>query len=193
MEKRKLSKQACCQLANQLVDEQAELVKHQALVDALRKTIIEKKKEVIKDMAGGRILKIENRRMALLSVDVEEHYNKIRIVTLLGQEPNEAIKGLKLTAIEKKLMREYERAFYRCYNDSPDSDAWAENAQNIGGRLLRLKNSLDLIDCYSVYFEYDNATDPNFFNTTSIVIERSGRGVCARETRLEDAVLRYWY
>lgn len=193
MEKRKLSKQACCQLANQLVEEQTELVKHQALVDALRKAILEKKKEVIKDMAGGRTLIIKDKRMILLSVEVEEYYGKPRIVTRLGQEPHDAIKGLKLTAIEKKLMREYEKAFGRCANECHDSDAWAENAQNLGGRLFRLKNSLDLIDCYSVYFEYDNATDPNFFNTTSIVIERSGRGVCARETRLEDAVLRYWY
>ncbi len=193
MEKRKLSKLACCQLAKQLVEEQAELVKHQTLVDMLRKAIIVKKKEVIKDLVGGRILKIENRRMALLSVEVEEHYNKIRIVTWLGQEPNEAIKGLKLTAIEKKLMREYERAFGRCYNESSDSDAWSEKALYSGERLMRLKNRMSVLYRSSDYFEYDDATDPNFFNTTSIVIDRCGRGVCARETRLEDTVIRYWH
>jgi len=192
MEKRKLSKQACCQLANQLVEEQTELVKHQALVDALRKAILEKKKEVIKDLVGGRIIKVNNKRMVLLSVEIEEYYNKIRIVTWLGQEPYDAIKGLKLTATEKKLMREYEGAFGRCYNESPDSDAWAKIAQRSGERLMRMKNRMSVLYRSCDSFEYDDATDPDFFNTTGIVIDHCGRGVSARETKLEDVVLRYW-
>ena len=193
MEKRKLSKQACCQLAKQLVEEQTEMLKHQTLVDALRKAIREKKKDVIKDMAGGRTLIIRDKRMILLSVEVEEYYGKPRIVTRLGQEPYDAIKGLKLTATEKKLMREYESAFSRCANECPDSDAWAEKAQYLGGRLLRMKNSLDLIDCCCDYFAYDDATDPDFFNATGVEIESSGRGVNARVTKLDDVILRYWH
>ena len=63
------SKEVCEQLAHELVTEQAELLKHEALVKTMKEKLVEGKKQLIWSLIGRKTFLFEGKRMTALAID----------------------------------------------------------------------------------------------------------------------------
>lgn len=66
------SKQVCELLAQQLATEQAEVLKHQAIVEGIQKTIFDKKKEIIKRIVNNYFFSFEDKLYSALNLMFSE-------------------------------------------------------------------------------------------------------------------------
>lgn len=87
MEKTILENQVCGLLARQLAEEQVEVMKHQAIVENIKKTIVERKRRVVEELTLGRLFCIDGSKVRVTDVMVHVDDNSFRIMlTYVGAE-----------------------------------------------------------------------------------------------------------
>ncbi len=182
-----LSNSVCELLAQQLVTEQAEVVKHQGAVNIIKQAILEKKMEVVKRLAQGRMFKSEGKMVIVMKVNSYESENGFVITLTFAEEPVSATRFISLTKREKDLINQYSEAFKHC-RQGFDS-YWEREASRIGYVLGTLKHGVSLIDHRSQEFCYDEAKDPDFFRTTGIFVNEF-KGCSSRMLMLEETTVR---
>ena len=190
MTKDYLSCKTCEQLAQQLVDEQAELFRHQALIDSIKMAIYQKKLEVITRKTKGKAFMIDGK--VKIVTDVESFMTENNMcfsLTFATQHVGTQI-GSTLTKTERDLLSKYENLFEQCkyYLD----DDLAHRIYYIGKRLKDLKNGIGLVNDSNLYhFNYDDASKPGFFDETGIKVEVKNNITRAYEAKtLEDLRIR---
>ena len=164
------SNQVCGLLAQQLVEEQAEVVKHEAVVREIKKAIIDKKMEVVSNLVEGRVFEFDNKEAIVFDVDSFEVKGGFFIELTFGQLPPSATLGLQLTKKESELMDQYAKALDHCCHCF-QSD-WYNIASRAANALADLKNGIRPIDRSMYGFNFDDAIDPDFFKKTGITVER---------------------
>ena len=164
------SNQVCGLLAQQLVEEQAEVVKHEAVVKEIKKAIISRKVEVVSNLVEGRVFDFDNKQTIVFDVDSYEVEGGFYIELTFGQIPTSAIWGVQLTKKESELMDQYAKALDHC-SHCFQSD-WYKIASRTANALADLKNGIRLIERSTYGFNFDDAIDPDFFKKTGITVER---------------------
>lgn len=162
------SSQVCEQLACELVTEQAQLLKHEALVNELKATIVEGKKQLIKKLILGKEFLLEGKRMVAIEISFFERLDDMEVTVTMGLDPDECIMPDSATKREQRLLGLYKDSFYSCkeYQDETsgsEASYWAH-------RLFRLKNHHLLTQCFWGRIDFANATTPGFFEQSGIVI-----------------------
>ena len=183
-----LSKEVCEQLAQQLVKEQAELVKQDAVVNGLKDAIFRKKAEIIKDRIDGQFFQFD-RLMYPLSISISYGSYYMAVSICFGADPDEAIPiGVILTKREKELFESYKESFnkYLDWERTEDGmEAWRKILE-----LKQLKNGLNLGMYKNWLIGLSDATEPGFFTRTGLTLG-GYQGMSLIPTMLEDRIRRY--
>lgn len=187
MEKEFISNSVCGLLAQQLVEEQAEVVKHQGTVNIIKRTILEKKTEVIKRLVRGRFFKFNGMKVIVMNVESYETERGFIVTLTFGEDPESATRYIQLTKKEKDLLAQYTEAFGQCKLDL-DND-WERKASKAGYSLGYLKHGICPINQIYREFNFDGAKDPDYFKTTGIFVNEF-RGCSSRKLMLEETIVR---
>ena len=73
------SKEVYEQIAQNLVSEQAELLKHQTLVEEYKIILVEGKKQLIRKLVKGNKLYVDGKHVRVLEVKFSEEVNKLGV------------------------------------------------------------------------------------------------------------------
>lgn len=168
MKKTFFSTEVCKHLACELVTEQAQLLKHEALVNELKAAIVEGKKQLIKNLILGKEFLLEGKRMVAIEISFFERMDDMEVTVTMGLDPDECIMHNPVTKQEQRLIDLYKDSCYSC-KEYQDENSGSE-ASNLAGRLLRLKNHHLLTQCFWGRIDFANATTPGFFEQSGIVI-----------------------
>ena len=187
MKKLIVSNSVCELLAQQLVTEQAEVVKHQGTVNIIKQAILDKKMEVVKRLVRGRMFKFEGKLVIVMKVDSYESENGFVITFTFAEEPVSATRFISLTKREKDLINQYSEAFKHC-RQGFDS-YWEREVSRLGYALGILKHRISLIEHGSQEFCFDEAKAPDFFRNTGIFVNEF-KGCSSRMLMLEETTVR---
>ena len=170
-------------LAQQLVEEQAELMKRQAIVEGLKKTLVEKKKSLIRDCVDGKMFKLDDKKYAVLHLRIDESEDELWVSVTFGECPDHYLDNKKgLTKAEQDALAEYTKAFDICYGGL-DKEA-GDKACDVARRLVRMKHGLNLTTCRWWTFYYEDFNRPGYFKSSGLTYtSASNRDI---KTPLED-------
>lgn len=185
MENSFISNQVCELLAHQMVEAQAEVLKHEAIVKNIRQTIVDKKAKIIKEFVFDKLFRIKDKEVIVTKVEARESDNGILVILKYAQNPDSAVKGLELTRKELQLFSDYREAFAR-FVDSFDKD-WARKAEIAASNLSLLKNGIKLTDLHFCSFSFSEARNPEFYEKTGVYVGYE-YGVSVKRLMLEDVV-----
>jgi hypothetical protein len=183
-----ISSQVCGLMAQQLAEAQAEIVKQEGVVRALKQAIIEAKTAVVKNAVKGRLFKFSGMRMKVLEMFVDETDAGMLIQLFLGAEPKSVLQKYQLTKAEQRCMNVYEDAYKNSYLQGDQS--FAKTAIRAGEKLRRLKNKLELIRVAWQNIDYSEALDPKFLKGTGIRTNEF-RGISPDPVMLDDLKIDY--
>lgn len=178
-----VSNSVCELLAQQLVEEQAEVIKHQGTVNNIKLAIRVKKTEVIKKLVEGRMYKFEGKRVIVIEVSSFESKDGIFVMLSFAEDPASVNKQTSLTKREKDLLAKYSEAFKHCRHRF--DEYWRGEALRAAYALGSLKHGINLLDERLWEFSFDQAKDPDFFKTSGITVD-AFRGCGYENVLLED-------
>ena len=188
MDKINMPKEVCERLAQQLVEEQAELVKREAVVNGLKDAIFRKKKEIILYKIDGSFFRLD-RLMYPLSITISHDSEYMDVNICFGADPDEAIPtGMILTKREKDLFEGYKTSFNNFLDwERPEDgmEAWKKILE-----LKQLKNGLNLGKYKNWLIRLSDATEPGFFTRTGLTLG-GYQGMSLIPTMLEDRIHRF--
>ena len=168
MAKDYFSKEVCERLAHELVTEQAELLKHEALVKTMKEKLVEGKKLLIRSLIGRKTFLIEGKWMTALAIDFYVEADSMVVYVTFGLDPADVVGGCLLTRKEERLLKDYSMQRKCCrepgYEDV-DKDT-LETAES----LAFLKNGINLIRSYAWTVDFSNPSSKDFFAESSLVV-----------------------
>lgn len=185
MAKENYSNQVCELLAKQLVEEQAEVMKHEAVVDKIKQTIVDKKVGVIIDKLHYMGVKLDKNVYYIAEI-----YSCIKDTTFtieIGMvvAPKSISENYTLSPREKALLQKYEEKF-------PDYhsflNAYGEEIRGMMHQMYRMKNGISLLAYFHHTFNFDEVTNPDFFKKTGFTTGRF-QSYTANEQMLEDCIV----
>ena len=165
------SNSVCELLARQLATEQAEVVKHQAIVENIQKTIFDKKKEIIKRIVNNYFFSFEGKRYSVLDLSFGESDGIMIVSITFGEDPTD-IDMEGLTRRETELLKQYRKDYERSI-DYEDKEV-SSHAIRVARDLYWLKNRINLLRYETNSFHVDQAISPGFFEETGIKIRMRG-------------------
>jgi hypothetical protein len=176
------SSQVCEQLARELVTEQAEMLKHEALVKEIKAKLIEGKQQLIRKLILGKTFRLEGKKMTALEILFDEKDGKLQVHIEFGLDPESEVTPCLLTKNEKQLLKEYRNCLEACCYGL---EYMSNDTLEIARRLGCLKNSIILTRCYCWEIDINNTTTPGFFSKSGLT---TGRfiGVGTKPEMLED-------
>ena len=187
MYKNNNSIKTCELLAQQLIEEQAEALKHEAIVKDIKKAIMNKKMAVVSNLVEGKVFQFDNKRVIVLDVNYHESGNCFYVGITFGEIPSSATTGLKLTKKESEVIECYAYALDHCSRHFEKD--WYLLAADYANYLAKLKNGIKLIS-HSLYrFDFDEAIEPDFFKKTGITINQF-QGCSNKKVLLEETIYR---
>ena len=188
MTNRNLSNQVYELLAQQLAAEQAEVIKHEAIVESIKQSILNKKLDVIQRVIGGKLFRHEGKRFIVLYESAYDTESGISVIMSFCEDPDDYLDGAGgLTKKEIDLLGKYKVAFSHCiWNQDAD---WRIELFGASNQLARLKNDIRLIKTMFWEFSYDEACDPEFFKRSGITLG-TATGVGCKRIMLEDTIIK---
>lgn len=178
------------QLAQQLVTEQAEVVRHQAVVDGIKKAIMAKKRDVILKATQGKLLKWHDKPVIVLEVTMRDLGEKFEAEVIFGLEPTKALAGQKMTKKEASFVARYDECFGPCKYEYDKE--YAEDAIYYADEVAQLKHFIELIRKSSWYFSYEKVFLPGFYTSSGLDIGQY-EGPSIRQKMLEETCIMNYY
>ena len=156
-------------MAQQLVEEQAELVKRTAVVEQIKNSIREKKMDVIRRKLMGRMFRYRGKRYIVTNLEHENEGDGLYVMAYLGEVPDAYLKRTDLTKRERELLLEYQEELKsgRWYLTPKSS----ERVRDAVEQLSILKHGIDLEVCFSEFFTFDEFAQPDFFKHSGIMVQ----------------------
>lgn len=174
MEKVFISREVCELLAQQLVNEQAELVKQEAVVEGLTKTLKEKKMEIIRKRLEGKFFKLDDSKVTPIDVEFNEWKDGMWVRVIFAKEPASFLNDeATLTKKEKQLLNQYKKAFKRCrwgFNEEA-----CHEIQDLARKLCQLKHGFILTDWRVWDFNFEDFSSRDFFRNSGLYLDNMSR------------------
>ena len=186
MAKENYSNQVCELLARQLVEEQAEMMKHEAVINNIKQSIVDKKVEVIKNKLYFMGVKHDDGVYYLAEIYSCISDTTFTIEIGMVVDPKSISENYTLSPREKALLQKYEDKFpdyHSCLN------CYHEEIRGMMSQMYRMKNGITLLAYFHHTFSFDEATNPDFFKKTGFTTGRF-QSYTAREQMLEDCIVK---
>ena len=177
-----ISAQVCEQLAQQLVSEQVEVLKHETLVKEIKAKLIEGKMQLIKKLIMGKNFRLEGKKMTALEILFDEKDGKLHVHLEMALDPASEVMPCLLTKNEKQLLKEYRNCLEACCFGL---DFMSRDTLETARRLECLKNRISLTRCYCWVIDLNDATTPGFFSESGLTTGRF-LGAGTKREMLED-------
>ena len=174
------SRDVCEQLARELVSEQTELLKHEALVKTMKAKIVEGKEQLINSLIGGKTFKARRGNRTALEITYYEEPDSLMVVVTFGRNPEDVVKGVRLTRREKALIEDYEWLIGSGANGFSNGDGI--DAVKSARKLEVLKHHIYLVYPSVWKIDLTNLDSSDFFKRSGLEVE-DGKGMM-----LEDMV-----
>lgn len=155
------------QLARQLATEQAEVVKHQAVVDGIKQAIFDKKKDLIMHKIEGRSFKWGGKKVVAIETRIYQDADGLSVYVSFAEVPSGITRKDVLTKKEKEVCDLYAAAFDDYLSACGDDEA-KKKVIKVANLLSLLKHHLRLIHFRVWSMKYDEAVDPDFFKKTGL-------------------------
>lgn len=176
------SSELCEQLSHELVTEQAELLKHQALVKAIKEKLWEGKKQLIEKLIKGKTFLLDGMQKTALMVEFGEYDGNLRVEVTMGMNPDDIAMPRVMTKKEKILVLDYQQCVDLCSGDFHYD--YGREAARDAQELKSLKNRIYLTYVCVWDVDFSNATTPFFFEESGLEVHRNGE-----ITMMEDNIL----
>lgn len=174
-------RQVCERLAHELVTEQAELLKHEAIVNTMKAKIVEGKEQLINSLIGGKTFKALRGKRTALEITYYEEPDSLMVVVTFGRDPNDVVKDVRLTRSEKALIEDYDDLRRCCAYGFSDGDGI--DAIRIARKLEVLKHHIYLVYPCVWKIDLENPGNSDFFKRSGLDVEMDGK-----DLMLEDLV-----
>lgn len=185
--KSNFSQNVCRQLAEQLLEEQTQVHLHEAVVNDIKKRIINEKMKSIRKIVGSKLYCIVGKKYMVTNIHMVETDNGGCAVLSLAWEPNSAEEHIKdFNEKEAKLMSEYRETF-DFYKYMPN-DNWEIELSKVAKALAMEEHGYHLLDVLTSDFDFCEATTTEFFEKTGVYID-DYRGTSCDKLMLEDVVV----
>ena len=180
------SSEVCKQLACELVTEQAEVVKHQAIIETIKDAIVKKKQQVIEQRLLGKMTNILRYDHLVLDIDVEKQDESILVSVTFGLDPDEVIKIYgPMTRNEKSEFEQYKLEYEHCRRKYDMDNAY--EAIFAANRLRTLKNHICLTEDCQWHIDYSQATTACFYQNSGLYTSNY-KGNSVETVLLEDLI-----
>ncbi len=167
--KNSLNRLVAAQLANELVQEMAELEKRQAVVSRIKEKIYTMKKIFIRNLVEGSVFRIEGKKQIVLHHSFQTYINTMDVEITFGIMPEEVLKMYpKLTKKEEELLGEYKKSFERCCYGMNQEEGF--KAEEIARKIKLLRNRIDMTNRIVRKIDLGSATEPGFFESSGLEI-----------------------
>ena len=162
------SKEVCEQLAHELVTEQAELLKHEALVKTMKEKLVEGKQQLIRSLIGRKTFLIEGKWMTALAIDFYVEADSMVVYVTFGLDAADVVGNRLLTRKEQRLLKDYSMQRKLCRE--LDYEDVEKEALETAETLAFLKNGINLIRHYAWTVDFSNPSSKNFFTESSLMV-----------------------
>ena len=162
------SKEVCEKLAQELVTEQAELLKHEALVKTMKEKLVEGKKQLIRSLIVGKTFLFEGKRMTALAIDFYVEADSMVVYVTFGLDAADVVGDRRLTRKEKRLLKEYN--MLRKFCREPGYEDVEKETLEAAETLALLKNGINLRRYYGWTVDFSNPSSSNFFTESSMTV-----------------------
>lgn len=164
--KSNFSQNVCRQLAEQLINEQTEVMKHVAELNSIKRRITHTKTKLISDLALGNVFRIHDKKSLVTGVHSVVTLHSMVVALDLCECPDSVACGKKLTKRENELLSEYRMAYD--FNRLCKDDGWDKELREIAMELATMNPQIHPLDVlvYEIDFEY--SMKPEFFTQTGI-------------------------
>lgn len=167
------SQNVCRELAEQLIKEQAEVQKHQAVVREIKQRIANAKTKLIRDLTLESVFRIKNKEYLIIDVKPIATRNSVIISLDLCENPDTIATGRKFTKKEKELLAEYRMAYDFCRLCK--DDGWERYLREIAMELNMMNSDIKLLDVLISEIDFEAVTEPKFFIETDIKVGKNGK------------------
>lgn len=162
-----LTREVCELLAQQLVNEQATLVKQEAIVESLIETLKEKKKSMIEKMLDGRFFKFDDSKVLAIAVEFFDWKDGMWVRACFAKTPESFPDDMtNLTKKEKSLLNQYQKLFKHCRRGF--NDEACKEIQGVARELSQLKHRLFLVEWRSWSFSIEEFSSSTFFRNSGL-------------------------
>ena len=168
MAKDYFSKEVCERLAHELVTEQAELLKHEALVKTMKEKLVEGKKLLIRSLIGRKTFLIEGKWMTALAIDFYVEADSMVVYVTFGLDAADVVGDRLLTRKEERLLKEY-NMLRKCCRE-PGYEDVDKDTLEAAETLALLKNGINLLRYYTWTVDFSNPSSKNFFTESSLMV-----------------------
>ena len=173
MAKEFFTSEVCERLARELVTEQAELIKHGALVREIKAKLIEGKELLIKKLIAGKTFLIDGKKRTALDVSFEDYDERLYVYLTFGLYPSEIDWPQDLTEDERELLDDYCDYLFDFKDVLAD---WAgQDALNCARELRCHRNQMYLTRVEDYEIDLSKANTPGFFEESGIVVYEGDR------------------
>lgn len=173
-------------MATKLMEEEAEVFRHKAVVAGIKESLLEKKQEVIKNRIEGYRFDYHNKLVTAVRTVVINFGMDISVSVTFAESP-ERVKCLyQLTKKETELLKEYETLYRLLQEDL--NDEVINNLICIAIELKVLKHGLNLITTDVWTIPYKDASKPEFYKETGLVYSK-GYTFLHKPILLEDRII----
>ena len=173
-------------MATKLMEEEAEVFRHKAVVAGIKESILEKKQEVIKNLIEGYRFEYHNKLVTAVRTLVINFGLYMSVSVTFAENP-ERVKSLyQLTKKESELLKDYE-ILYRLLREGLNEKV-INNLICIAVELKDLKHGLNLITTDVWTIPYKDASKADFFNESGLVYSK-GISFLQKPVLLEDRII----
>lgn len=166
-----LSKGICKQLAKDLLKEEAEVLKHEAAIKNIKKMIVEKKKEIIKDYTDFCQFNINGMASELVYLKLYTGYCNdefLFVEAYFAALPGSIPEDIVMTHAESRIIEKYKEAFNTYHENRTEENG--RKIMELATSLYRLKHRIDLYWKSHKIIEFDEIANTKFFDQTDIKI-----------------------
>jgi hypothetical protein len=173
-------------MATKLMEEEAEVFRHKAVVAGIKESILEKKKEVINNRIEGYHFEYHNKLVTAIRTSVTNFGLEMSVNVTFAENPERVKSIYQLTKKETELLKEYETLYRLLQEDL--NDEVINNLICIAIELKVLKHGLNLITRDVWTIPYKDASKPEFYKETGLVYSK-GYTFLHKPILLEDRII----
>ena len=157
-------------MATKLMEEEAEVFRHKAVVAGIKESLLEKKQEVIKNLIEGYRFEYHNKLVTAIRTSVTNFGLEMSVNVTFAENPERVKSIYQLTKKETELLKDYE-ILYRLLREGLNDEV-ITNLICIAVELRGLKHGMNLITTSAWTIPYKDASKAEFFKESGLVYSK---------------------
>lgn len=160
----------CKQLACDLVTEQAQLMKHEALANEIKAKIVEGKQKLIKKLILGKEIILDEKKLVVVDVNFYDNKDTMGVDVAMVMHPDNYKMPYALTRREQQFVDELRDLVPSCRDFFFDS--LGKDTLHTAEELIDLKHGIKLHKYRYWEIDFSSASTPGFFEQSGLEVRK---------------------